>query len=519
MRRCGARFFQKDIFICSFASTFLFGLIAHGYCYSNLYYSHDSLLVYQGSDVVTQISLGRFLVPLYLKVRGEFYVPWLAGLLSLFFLAAAAYLTVRLLSIERKPLICLVCGILATSVSLTLTNATYMKDVDIYMLSLLLSAAAAYICVRFRFGFAPSAVLLCLSLSLYQAFFQVAVFLLMVCVVRTILDQADVKAVLLSGVKALAALLLGLILYYAVLQIVLRVTGIPMADSYNGLSQVGRFGGLGELLRLIGETYQYTAARFLKPELPHSQWMALLNILLLLLSAALLACLAVFRKVRGWNLTFLAVDLLLMPFGINVIYFISQGVVHLLMIFSFFFVYAFAAMLLEMFERDVKDTNHPDKVRRILLKAPQYVISCILAVLIFNSIVYANQVYLKKDLEYQATMFTITRIVGRMEQTEGYMVGETPVVLVGTLMDSSLSQFRDGLRELSSGTGLTSNFSVTYHSTYHWYFDQILAYPINLLGQWEATQWAAREDVAQMAAFPAADACRMLDGVLVVKLS
>ena len=99
MKKGGGRFWDKGTGIYVFASTVLFGLIAHGYCYFNLFYSHDSLMVYQWKEVEQLTSLGRFMVPVYLKFRGDFYPPLLVGLFSLVFLAAALYITVRLLSI------------------------------------------------------------------------------------------------------------------------------------------------------------------------------------------------------------------------------------------------------------------------------------------------------------------------------------------------------------------------------------------------------------------------------------
>ena len=52
---------DKNFFVVM-VSTFLFGLIAHGYCYFNLFYSFDALVsISQYSNIVWQISLGRFL--------------------------------------------------------------------------------------------------------------------------------------------------------------------------------------------------------------------------------------------------------------------------------------------------------------------------------------------------------------------------------------------------------------------------------------------------------------------------
>lgn len=505
-------FFQKDLFFCVLASTFLFGLAAHGYCYFNLTYSHDSLLICQGADGPAQISIGRFLLPVYLKIRGDFYAPWLVGLLSLLFLSCAAYLALRLLEIRNRPLCVFSCGVLAVNASLTLTNATYLKDADVYMLALLLAVAAVYLWARVPWGLFPAAGALCLSLGLYQAFFQAAVFLSMVFVVKTILERADLREILLTGGSAVASLLLGLIVYSIAMNAVLAITDIEMAGTYNSIAHMVQLGDLSQILYLVKETCRGAIHAFAHPETAHSAGMAALNLLLTAASAGLLGWLAVSREIRGWPLVLLLADVLVMPFGMNVVYLISQGVDHTLMHFSFFFYYVFAAMLLDAYWQE----RPPDAGLPWCL--PGWIIPCVLAAFLFNSVIYANQVYLKKDLEYQATLLTMTRVVDRIEQTEGYTAGKTRVALVGTLSASVLSVPREGLSDLA-GIGLDGTFSLTYPTTYHWYFRRILAYPIALLSVADSEKMAQLDSVRRMPAFPAPGSCAMVDGVVVVKLS
>lgn len=508
------RLWDRGAGICVFASTFLFGLLAHGYRYFNLLYSHDSLLVYHKTDVGQMVGVGRIMVPVYLQFRGDFYPPLLVGVLSLVFLAGTAYLTVRMLGLKNKALICLTCGIFATSVTLTLINATYIKDADVYMLALLLTVAAVYLCDRYRFGLFGAAALVCMSLGLYQAMFQAGVFLAMLLAVKRILERRGLKEVLLAGFKEVAAFLLGLVVYAAALRTVLRATRLELTDSYNGLGGVGQFSGMEEVLRLIAGAYKYPAKFFLRPETVHSQWMAVLNVLLLCAAGGLLVYLAVVRRVRGWDLAVLAAVVVLMPFGMDVVYFISKGVIHLLMVFSFYFVYPGTAMLLEQFLREAGGRKISALTRRVLGRAAP----CAMAILIFNSVVYANQVYLKKDLEYQTTMLTMVRLIDRMEQVEGYVPGETRVALLGRLEDSGLFLPREGMAGLN-GTGLEPKVGLTYFDTYYWYFHHILSYPISLMGPSKAMQFGQRDEVKDMPAFPALGSCRMVDGVLVVKLS
>ena len=58
---------------------------AHAYCYLNLFRSHDSVMVSQYADGAWQIAIGRWAQPLYYRIRGGVYNPFLVGCFSMFF--------------------------------------------------------------------------------------------------------------------------------------------------------------------------------------------------------------------------------------------------------------------------------------------------------------------------------------------------------------------------------------------------------------------------------------------------
>ena len=123
----------------------------------------------------------------------------------------------------------------------------------------------------------------------------------------------------------------------------------------------------------------------------------------------------------------------------------------------------------------------------------------------------------QKELEYQNTLLTINRVIDRIEQTDGYVVGETPVALVGTLQRSELSMTHEWFDKTSVGN--SQNFAVTYYETYENYFERLLAYPIVLLEETESAKWAEHPTVQNMPSFPYQGSCEMVEGTLIVKLS
>jgi hypothetical protein len=111
----------------------------------------------------------------------------------------------------------------------------------------------------------------------------------------------------------------------------------------------------------------------------------------------------------------------------------------------------------------------------------------------------------------------MNHIIDRMEETDGYVLGEAPVVLIGNLSASELSAGREGVEV--DGTGARNDFSVTYYQTHSWYFKYVLAYPVNLMDEETAEQWSEQSTVMEMYVFPAKDSCKIIDGMMVVKLS
>ena len=70
----------------------LFAFAASGYRYLSLGYSGDSTMIYEGGDWLYQISLGRFLQPLYWMLRGRIVAPFIVGLFATGFLFLSVFL-------------------------------------------------------------------------------------------------------------------------------------------------------------------------------------------------------------------------------------------------------------------------------------------------------------------------------------------------------------------------------------------------------------------------------------------
>ena len=136
----------------------------------------------------------------------------------------------------------------------------------------------------------------------------------------------------------------------------------------------------------------------------------------------------------------------------------------------------------------------------------------LLVLTICTNVIHSNHVYLQKDLEYHSTLSVMTRVIDRIERTDGYIPGTTPVVLIGTLDNSEIALTDDGFDS-------KSHYATTYYETYQNYFSTVLGYPINILDKDFAEDYYSNSNVIAMTSFPSEGCTKIIDGVLVIKLS
>ena len=497
--------------------TACFTLIAHGYRYLSMGFSGDAALISQAGEEAYQISLGRFLQPLYWQIRGYITAPLVIGLFATAFLIVAAASVTWVLGLTRRRDIALVCGLLAASETFAVSNATYLPWTDVYALSLMLSSLGTAAFFRWRFGWLlVSPVCFFLSLSAYQSYLAVAAALLILACLLALLRGERTVSVWLMGIRACVSLLLGLALYALVLQGVLSAWGLTASQDYNGVGRVGMI-PLEQIAALLRTTYLTPLRYLFDPASPdvipwHVRVIpAGLNLLLLACAAGLL----VFRLRRarpGVVLTALFL-LAVFPLGVNFVEFIAQGIVNGLMIYAYGFFYVLCAVLTTPGARlDGAAQTRPERWLCGLT-------ALLLAAVIGVGTVAANQMAFKRDLEYASTLSVVTRILDRAEQTEGYVPGETPVVLVGILPSSPVSMERPGFEAIARHQGMRYTYAASYETSTYWYLQMALGAKVNLVSHEERRALSGRSEVEQMPVFPQEGCCAMIDGKLYIRIN
>ncbi len=483
--------------------TFVIGFIVHGYCYSNVMFSHDSLggLSMPGGSVKGEISIGRFLQPLdILYIRGHLAVPWIMGFFSLCWLSLANFFVIKTFDLNSKINTVILCAMTTTNMTLTYTNATYIHESSSLMLALLFAAISVYVFEKYRFGFIFTPIFIVLSCGFYQAYFSVSVILMMCVIAVPIMNNSSFKLILEKALKGICSLIVGLLLYYLVYEITFVISGASASSSYNSVEKIFDF-NFANIINLIYSTYEKIIRAFIFPRTYYTLCALFVNFFIILIS--IIGVVKIYLKLSKINFVLLMVLILLLPLGANITYFLSQGVFHELMDFSYVYLYLFSFLILKY-------------SGLINCKLIPRLIAVMLSFIVLSNYIYTNNIYFEKELTYYNTMSIMTRVIVDLEDTEGYVYGETPIIFVGQLSTSKMAIERPGFEHIS-GIGL-GNSSITSPFRTQNYLNNVLPYNI-VSGNLDEMENKDELDLESMPQYPNDGYIRMIDNQIIVKFS
>lgn len=500
----------------SFLYTFILGLAAHAYCFLNLTISHDSLRAFYIAGKWPKASLGRIFYSAYITLtRGKIVLPWLIGVLALLWISIAVYLIAKMFQMEKRVFVLLIAGICVTNPSLYATAATYIHDLDANSFALLLAVVTVYLWNHamstskqkkrlLLLGFA--AVLMSFVLGIYQSYISAAITLIILISVKNLLNGKKGAEVFVQGLWAIVMLAVTAGLYLIEVNIFTQFTGISVLnnESYNGLGNMSQVFS-GNVFAKIIETYKSFVTPFKNLILTSEP-----EALILVSQAVLVLCVFVIalfgmKKLDRAGRVLLVLLGIVMPFGMNISSFLSNGMYHVLMQYAVWFFYLLALIFVWWISLEKNVSDHIKKVFGIA------VLICI-SMTIVENIQTSNTIYVKKNLESQATLSYMTRVAERMEEEEEYVPGETPVVFIG---EYAVGASMTGFEKYEVITGVENKSPITFYDTYKDYFRYILGRPISLE---DAAAFENHEEVLKMPVFPEEGSTAMIDGTLVVKL-
>lgn len=494
-------------------SALAFGLLAHGYGFLNFTINHDSLKeFYLSVTTPWKISLGRFMEPVLRGVMGEVMtLPWLTGMVGLAFAGLAVYLISKMFCLNTVWENLILSGICVTNVTVTALIASYLHDFCGDMLALLMAVCGAYAWHQMWDGFSwkktlPGALALVAALGLYQSYLTVTITLMCISSILDLLEGTPAKKVIARLLRAIPMGLIAVAGYCVCVSLSMRLLDVTVIRDGYGMMDIVK--DPAQLLKQTAESYQLVAADLFRPNHgdalqavfdPVAGVICLVNGVLLIFTGAVVLRAFWKKQVKGWWLCL--VLLLAMPACMMCVSLLSPANHNL----TRYAVVLFYLLVLLLFRFGAAHRYQWKKLALIAMTG----------LVIFSNIQIANAAYVKKDLERQAAMSTMTRVLNRLEQYEDYRYNESTVAIIGQV-DGYERSLETGSIENVIGLHYTSQ--ITSRNKMEQYFDIVLQYPINLCSGEQSAQIAQTEEFRQMGIFPERDCIATIDGVVVVRL-
>ena len=493
-----------------FFLTFCLMFLIHGFCFTNLMYSHDSLFFYD-TQSLWKIGIGRWLYPLVIRIR-QFAAPWSVGLISSFFVAVSVVLVIRILELPRRSQNTSISILFAANITLVSLFCTFIFDGDADCIALFSACFAVFAFQYFPkyINLAAAVISLVISLALYQAYITVAIGLFLFLVMKKVYRAMDREAVidtLKYGLKEIAVLFAAAVIYLIIMILLAKVTGVGFYDDYNSPAKVLNLTPV-TVLELIPKCYGYFFSFFFRSDQFNNVFISIVNMVYFLFIAWVLLR-AVIRSKREYagRLFILIPCIVILPLGLNAFYVPASGEVHELMVYSFCLVYFLPFLFAEELEIPAKGN---------LQKALSIVPHVLIALLGLHVFVYGSGAYTYKKLVYDSSMEHAQIIWKDLMNLDGYEEGKTEVYFVGHFWASNTSYRNEIEKRYLTILNSTYPSSISYAGSIDRYFYGILGKNVNVVtGLGSLKRYP---EVQAMPAYPLKGYCKMIGGTAVVKL-
>lgn len=492
----------------AFLAAFIGGLAAHMIVITNNWPNHDGLASeYFDQNMITS---GRWFLGTTCGISSYFAVPWIIGLLALFYLAIAAGVTASVLELKSR-IAAVFTGLLMASFPALASGFAYIFTMDGYMLGLLCGVLAVYFTKKYKTGFIGGMVLLALSLGSYQAYLPVVIMLCIFCVCIILSEEGKIKDKILKSLKFLYMGAGGAVLYYVILRVLLLIQGKTL-DTYQGINEGLGAGASG--IGIAGMYHDFAAFTIRSGVFIPNAFAA---VALGLLTAAFIVILIGTCLKKGWfkkpwiyiiTLIFCAI----FPAVMNVVMIVSGEVTyHAIMRYQWVLI---PIGLIAFCDRsgDVFGKEKAGKKDVFL----SWIVAAGAGVLIFCYILTDNIGYTNLQKKYERTYAYCERLLDRIEQTDGYYRG-IPVAMIGVVSTDEYPE-ADLTGSVTDGLiGLNGDYLLYKNRDYGYFIKYYLGAELNIIeGERIAEIYNSPEYVA-MDSFPGKDSVKVVNGVMYVK--
>jgi len=415
----------------TFASSMALGLIVHLFMITNVLPNHDTVAMYD--TLHWPIIQGRWFEFIPALLNDGYVMPWVNGLLALFYIAISACIVIKCLQIKNSLHCVLISGLMVSFPTVTCV-LTYIIHSNSLIFPLLLACLAVYITLRFRYGFCIGWAFITMSLGVYQAYISVAASLAVGVLIIDILQaNLPLKKILIKGIKLFSIFLFGLIAYFVIVKITLNIFHIELT-TYQGFDNMGKI-PISMIPHLIKKAYigifnffifdDYRLVKYHIPFLKQLFYVMMVISALIFLEIVIQKKLLQQKKVHFFLLVILVI---LYPLACSLVYLMNASIVYLNMLYGMVLLPIASIVLMEIAHDNV--SNKKNVFLLTFNRAACWIISIVLVIYIYNYGILANKAYIKSHLAYEQSYAFSIELARRIESVV-QSDKDTPILLVG----------------------------------------------------------------------------------------
>jgi len=503
--------------------TIFFMLVSYMYAYTNCIQLFDAARIYRGKEPFVVTSDKWFLSFLGI-LDAHINIPWLAGLLSVLLMAIAVYCIVDILEIKSRLAMILTAGLCCTQSSIICqqeyTGGNYTGE-----FALLFACLAVWSVIRVDkrcLKICVSMFCIAISAGTYGAYIGMVPCLLMIRLLMDIVKGKNGRENWKNAIGYASVFLGGMILYYAILRGGLLLTQSTI-QSYMGEDKLSSVSGVIESKNHITTAYIYLL-KYYSGELNYlpdglERLMGLVLLLGYILSMVLLK--------KSWknicdkkeNIFLLCIIIGLLPLAINLIYVLSSGNVHFLMIFPYVIPMLIVVKTIDGCKNKGERLTYGMRTINVLL----------ISVFIYYSVVMANAVMVHMNHLFVEAQSISASLLARIENCEGF-TGNEEVILIGSFQNNDYYKYADELEAeildaylvawpketkngVHCGSLMTRHMKNILNSTLQYsYYDSQEIY----LEKNSSIDKDIAEEIKQMAAYPRDGSVKKINNIIYV---
>lgn len=503
----------------------MFGVIVYFPIITQRLTNPDGLLystINHGRPHSWEAAQGRIGLTLWDWLKNDYVFPWISTVFCIILMAVISALVVDLFECgECWPAKLLIPVLLLLSPNVS-NLFTYYYCSDSYTFAYLLSVFAVYLLAhkKKKSDWLLSALMIMISLTLYQAYIGVSISLCLFYLLFLLLDSKnDWTNIREFLTKSILAGLTGVVGYLVLFKTVTAVLGIE-AENLRGFDNMGRL-PIADIPRLAENAFTAVWQYFFTNDIINNAWRSrgYVNFFLLVLVFLLLLGNVMIRKhyLEKWRILLIIVSILLLPAALGCIVIIAPGAsiyaeTGLLMLPQMNFWYVFVTVA-------VLDTFSQEgfALKRLVLFALLPLCYIALTLILYTGIF---QTCLRTNLEKSYQLGT--RILQSMDALPEYKKG-MPVLIAGKAEKGNYPRVNSYLYEVTDGS--VANYGLFWENPWDqqlcWaaFFEQYFDVHFEICEESWMQGVMASEYYENMNIFPENGAVQIIEDVVVVKLS